>query len=95
MFALCTKSWLMFSIALIFLCSPVYAEKITVDREEYESLKKAVEYLMAQQKEVMKKASRAEEKADEASEVSAATAEVVEDSAGGSNPSAPTTLQHL
>ena len=59
---------------------PSFAEDITVDREEYEKLKRAVEYLMSQQKEAMEKATRAEEKADEATEIASATAEVVEDS---------------
>ncbi len=67
-------------LALIVLSFPTQAEKITVDKEEYENLKKAVEYLMTQQKEVIDKASRAEEKADEATEIAIATAEVIEDS---------------
>ncbi len=67
-------------LALIVLSFPTQAEKITVDKEEYENLKKAVEYLMSQQKEVIDKASRAEEKADEATEIAIATAEVIEDS---------------
>ena len=67
-------------IALAALSIPSQAEEITVDKEEYESLKKAVEYLMTQQKEAMAKAIRAEEKADEATEIAIATAEVVEDS---------------
>lgn len=57
-----------------------YAEKISVDKEEYENLKKAVEFLMSQQKETMEKVTRAEEKADEATEIASATADVVEDS---------------
>ena len=71
-------------LVVICICTlatfPAYGEKITVDREEYENLKKAVEYLMQQQKETMEKATRAEEKADEATEIASATAEVVEDS---------------
>ena len=66
--------------ALLAVTLPSYAEKITVDKEEYENLKKAVEYLMTQQKEALEKATRAEEKADEATEIAIATAEVVEDS---------------
>ena len=68
-----------FAVVLVFTL-PAYAEKITVDREEYENLKKAVEYLLSQQKEALETAKRAEEKADEANEVAIATAEVVEDS---------------
>ena len=67
-------------IALAALSLPSQAEKITVDREEYENLKKAVEYLMTQQNQAMEKATRAEEKVDEAAELASATAEVVEDS---------------
>ncbi len=66
--------------ALLALALPLQAEQISVDREEYENLKKAVEYLMIQQKQAMETATRAEEKADEANEVANATAEVVEDS---------------
>ncbi len=66
--------------ALLALTLPLQAEQISVDREEYENLKKAVEYLMIQQKQAMETATRAEEKADEANEVANATAEVVEDS---------------
>jgi hypothetical protein len=66
--------------ALLALTLPLHAEQISVDREEYESLKKAVEYLMIQQKQAMETATRAEEKADEANEIANATAEVVEDS---------------
>ncbi len=58
----------------------IHAETIEVDREEYENLKKAVEFLMSQQKETLEAATRAEEKADEATELATATAEVVEDS---------------
>ena len=65
---------------LLTLALPLHAEQISVDREEYENLKKAVEYLMSQQKEAMETATRAEEKADEANEIANATAEVVEDS---------------
>ena len=65
---------------LLALTLPLQAEQISVDREEYENLKKAVEYLMIQQKQAMETATRAEEKADEANEVANATAEVVEDS---------------
>lgn len=74
------KSRLVLFMTLVMLSLPSQAEKITVDREEYENLKKAVEYLMAQQKETMEKATRAEVKADEANEVAIATAEAVEDS---------------
>ena len=79
---ICIKplSKLMAFIALAALTLPLQAEQISVDREEYENLKKAVEYLMSQQKETMEKATRAEEKADEANEIANATAEVVEDS---------------
>jgi hypothetical protein len=65
-------------LVTVALIVPAHAEKISVDKEEYENLKKAVEYLMSQQKEALEKATRAEEKADEATEI--ATAEVVEDS---------------
>ena len=65
---------------LLALTLPLQAEQISVDREEYENLKKAVEYLMIQQKQAMEKATRAEEKADEATEIATATADVVEDS---------------
>ncbi len=65
---------------LLALASSLHAEQISVDREEYENLKKAVEFLMTQQKEAMEKATRAEEKADEATEIATATADVVEDS---------------
>ncbi len=67
-------------ITIVTLALPLHAEKISVDREEYENLKKAVEYLMTQQKEAMETATRAEEKADEANEIANATADVVEDS---------------
>ncbi len=67
-------------IAVIALMVPAHAEQISVDKEEYENLKKAVEFLMSQQKEAMEKATRAEEKADEATEIAIATADVVEDS---------------
>jgi hypothetical protein len=67
-------------VALLLSALPLHAEKITVDREEYENLKKAVEYLLTQQKAAMETATRAEEKADEANEIANATAEVVEDS---------------
>jgi len=66
--------------ALLAFTLPAQAEKITVDKEEYENLKKAVEYLMSQQKQTMEAATRAEEKAEEANEIAIATAEVVEDS---------------
>ncbi len=65
---------------LLAIALPLQAEQISVDREEYENLKKAVEYLMMQQKQAMETATRAEEKADEANEIANATAEVVEDS---------------
>jgi hypothetical protein len=65
---------------LLAIAFPLQAEQISVDREEYENLKKAVEYLMMQQKQAMETATRAEEKADEANEIANATAEVVEDS---------------
>ena len=74
------KSKLVILVATTVLTIPAYAEKISVDKEEYENLKKAVEFLMNQQKETMEKATRAEEKADEASEIASATADVVEDS---------------
>ncbi len=74
------KSSLMLLLVTAACTFPAYAEQISVDREEYENLKKAVEYLMSQQKEAMEKATRAEEKADEATEIATATAEVVEDS---------------
>ena len=67
-------------VSISIFSFPAHSEKITVDREEYENLKKAVEYLLTQQKEAMEKATRAEEKADEATEIATATAEVVEDS---------------
>ncbi|MEJ2115210.1 MAG: porin [Gammaproteobacteria bacterium] len=67
-------------VTLLTLTFPLHAEQISVDREEYENLKKAVEFLMTQQKKAMEKATRAEEKADEATEIATATAEVVEDS---------------
>lgn len=65
---------------LLALTLPLQAEQISVDREEYENLKKAVEYLMIQQKQAMETATRAEEKADEANVIASATADVVEDS---------------
>jgi hypothetical protein len=71
---------LMALAALLAITLPLQAEQISVDREEYENLKKAVEYLMIQQKQAMDTATRAEEKADEANEIANATAEVVEDS---------------
>ena len=67
-------------VTFLALTLPLHAEQISIDREEYENLKKAVEYLMIQQKQAMETATRAEEKADEANEVANATAEVVEDS---------------
>ena len=66
--------------ALFAITLPLQAEQISVDREEYENLKKAVEYLLIQQKQAMETATRAEEKAEEANEIANATAEVVEDS---------------
>ncbi|QMU60217.1 MAG: porin [Gammaproteobacteria bacterium] len=66
--------------ALLVITLPIQAEQISVDKEEYENLKKAVEYLMIQQKQAMETATRAEEKAVEANEIANATAEVVEDS---------------
>ena len=74
------KSRLILFLSIIAIALPTHAEQISVDREEYENLKKAVEFLMSQQKEAMEKATRAEEKADEATEIATATAEVVEDS---------------
>lgn len=74
------KSKLILMITAIVLLMPAHAEQISVDKEEYENLKKAVEFLMSQQKEAMEKATRAEEKADEATEIAIATADVVEDS---------------
>jgi len=65
---------------LLALTLPLQAEQISVDRKEYENLKKAVEYLMIQQKQAMETATRAEEKADEANVIANATADVVEDS---------------
>ncbi len=70
----------MLFLATLALTLPAQAEKISVDREEYENLKKAVEYLLQQQKETLKKAESAEAKAEEANEIAIATAEVVEDS---------------
>ncbi len=67
-------------LTILGLALPVHAEKISVDREEYENLKKAVEYLLQQQKETLKKAESAEAKAEEATEIATTTAEVVEDS---------------
>ena len=70
-------------LILIILALPAYAEKMMVDREEYENLKKTVELLTIQQKKMMGKARRSEEKADEAAEIAAAVAETVEDSSMG------------
>ncbi|MFK7815901.1 MAG: porin [Gammaproteobacteria bacterium] len=74
------KSRVVLLLATFALMMPAHAEQISVDKEEYENLKKAVEYLMTQQKEAMEKATRAEEKADEATEIANATADVIEDS---------------
>lgn len=76
------KSRLVLFLATVALSLPAYAEKISVDREEYENLKKAVEYLMTQQKETMKKAENAEAKAEEATEVAEAAVEAAEDTSG-------------
>ncbi len=80
MFTKISQSRFLLLIGILVISLPATAEEITVDREEYENLKKAVEYLMSQQKEAIDKATRAEEKADEATEIATATAEVVEDS---------------
>jgi len=74
-----TLKYVLVTAALV-ISSSVHAEQISVDKEEYENLKKAVEFLMTQQKEAMEKATRAEEKAEEATEIATATADVVEDS---------------
>ncbi len=76
------KSSLVLFLIIIVLMIPAHAEQISVDKEEYENLKKAVEYLMSQQKEAMDKATRAEEKADEATEVAEAAIEATEDTSG-------------
>ena len=76
------KSRLVIFLTAAAMSLPVSAEQISVDREEYENLKKAVEYLMTQQKETLDKATRAEEKADEATEVAEAAVEAVEDTSG-------------
>ncbi len=74
-------------LGMMALALPSHAEKVMVDKAEYENLKKAVEQLMSQQKQAMETATRAEEKAsnaelkaEEATEVAIATAEVIEDS---------------
>ncbi len=74
------KSRLVLLLATFALTIPAHAEQISVDREEYENLKKAVEYLLQQQKETLEKAENAEAKAEEAAEIASATADVVEDS---------------
>lgn len=71
------RFWL--GLVVVVLALPGHAEMIMVDKAEYESLKKAVEFLMSEQKKAMDAAARAEEKADEATEIAAATAEVVEE----------------
>ena len=73
-----SKLWLGFLVA-VTVAVPAHAEMIMVDKAEYESLKKAVEFLMSEQKKAMDAATRAEEKADEATEIAVATAEVVEE----------------
>ncbi|MXY14230.1 MAG: porin [Proteobacteria bacterium] len=73
-----SKLWLGFLVAAT-VAVPAQAEMIMVDKAEYESLKKAVEFLMSEQKKAMDAATRAEEKADEATEIAVATAEVVEE----------------
>lgn len=77
------KSRTLLALVLTTLVFPAYAEKIMVDREEYESLKQAVEHLMTQQKEMMEKAARSEEMANEATELATAAVEAVEDESGG------------
>ena len=77
------KSKTLLALVLTTLVFPAYAEKIMVDREEYESLKQAVEHLMTQQKEMMEKAARSEEMANEANELATAAVEAVEDESGG------------
>ena len=67
------KSKFLLGLTLITLAFPLHAEKIMVDREEYENLKKTVEHLMTQQKEV-------KEKTEETAEIAMAAAEAVEDS---------------
>ncbi len=71
------RFWL--GLLVMALALPGHAEMIMVDKAEYESLKKAVEFLMSEQKKAMDAAARAEEKADEATEIAVATAEVVEE----------------
>lgn len=71
------RFWL--GLLVLSLALPGHAEMIMVDKEEYENLKKAVEFLMSEQKKAMDAAARAEEKADEATEIAVATAEVVEE----------------
>jgi len=77
-----SKSKLIVFLVTAGLMLPAYAEQISVDREEYENLKKAVEYLMQQQKETLKKAENAEAKAEEATEVAEAAVEAAEDTTG-------------
>ena len=77
------KSRILLALILATLVFPAYAEKIMVDREEYESLKQAVEHLMTQQKEMMERAERSEEMAHEATELATAAAETVEDESRG------------
>ena len=76
------KSRLLLLLSALILTLPVQAEQISVDREEYENLKKAVEYLLQQQKETLKKAENAEAKAEEATEVAEAAVEAAEDTSG-------------
>ncbi len=71
------KTLIAFALLITFTL-PSHAEQISVDREEYENLKKAVEYLMQQQKETLQKAEQAETKAEEATEVAEAAVEAAE-----------------
>ena len=76
------KSKLFALLVSMCITMPVFAEKITVDKDEYENLKKAVEYLLKQQEETLKKAEDAEAKAEEATEVAEAAVEAAEDTSG-------------
>ena len=76
------KSRLVVLLVTAAFTLPAYAEQISVDREEYENLKKAVEYLLQQQEKTLKKAEDAEAKAEEATEVAEAAVEAAEDTSG-------------
>jgi len=72
------KSKLIILLATAALTLPAYAEQISVDKEEYENLKKAVEFLMQQQNATLQKAEEAETKAEEATEIAEAAVEAAE-----------------